>query len=84
MQLSQLSLAHTAGSGAHRTRAVHRRGRRDIRRYRKPRRGLPLSREERQNADLSLDNMYVVSVLAQAELAFNLRRQEASICVDSR
>jgi hypothetical protein len=54
-----------------------------IRRYRKPRRGLALSRETRQNADLSLDNMYVVSVLAQAELAFNLRRQEPSIWLDS-
>jgi hypothetical protein len=43
------------------------------RRYRKPRRGLALSREARQNADLSLDNMYVVSVLAQAELALNPR-----------
>ena len=64
---SPKTAAPTAGDIAH------------TRQYRKPRRGLALSREARQNADLSLDKMYVVSVLAQAELAFYLRRQEPSI-----
>ncbi len=33
---------------------------------------------DRQNADLGLDNMHVVSVLAQPELPLNWRRQEPS------
>ncbi len=40
--------------------------------------GLALSRDGRQNADLGLNNMYVVSVLAQDEFALNPRRQEPS------
>jgi NADPH:quinone reductase-like Zn-dependent oxidoreductase len=34
---------------------------------------------ERQNADLGLNNMYVVSVLAHAEFALNPRRQQPSM-----
>ena len=48
------------------------------RRYRKLQQDWQFRVRERQNADLGLNNMYVVSVLAHAEFALNPRRQEQS------
>jgi hypothetical protein len=50
------------------------------RRYRKLQQDWQCRVRARQNADLGLNNIYVVSVLAHAEFALNPKRQEPSVC----
>jgi hypothetical protein len=50
------------------------------RRYRKPLRDWHFRVRKRQNADLGLNNVYAVSVLAQPVLVLNPRRQEPPYC----
>jgi hypothetical protein len=54
------------------------------RRYRKLQQDWQFRVRERQNADLGLNNMYVVSVLAHAEFALNPKRQELVVLARTR
>jgi hypothetical protein len=54
-------------------------GRRCNRRYRKPRQNWRFCVRQRHHTDIGLNNIYVVSVVTQAELSFDRRRHEPSL-----